>query len=145
MPYASKGKISLDPIEDGIEITAQQYAEALEALQAGLVVDIDHGRLVLAPPHQEVPAQPERPEAPQGPQTIFATRDYLKRFSMAEYAAARRAENIEVQWALDNMIAAQYIDIEDPETAAGLDLMVAEGIISADKRDELLRPVAVMG
>lgn len=76
----------------------------------------------------------------EGEQTIFGTRDYLKRFTMAEYAAARRAESVEVQWALDNMIAAQYIDIEDPETVAGLDLMVSHGVLTAGRRDELLSP-----
>lgn len=83
----------------------------------------------------------EEPEVPMPPAHIFVPRDFLRRFSMAEYAAARRSESIEVQWALDNMIAAQYIDIEDPETIAGLDLMVAAGVITPGKRDELLTPV----
>lgn len=77
-------------------------------------------------------------------QKIFGSRDYLKRFTLAEYAAARRSENIEVQWALDNVIAAQYIDIEDPETVAGLDLMVSQGVISSTKRDELLTPISAI-
>lgn len=78
------------------------------------------------------------PTAP--PITRFAPRDFLRRFTMAEYAAARQSANIAVQWALDNLIGAQYVDITDPETIAGLDLMVAEGIISAEKRSDLLTP-----
>lgn len=74
------------------------------------------------------------------PKTVFSTREYLNRFTRAEYAAARTHANIDVQWALDNMISAQFIDIEDPDTIGGLDLMVAEGVITAQRRDELLTP-----
>ena len=35
MPYASDGQISQDPIEGGIEITEQQYAEAIEGMCEG--------------------------------------------------------------------------------------------------------------
>lgn len=74
--------------------------------------------------------------------TIFAPREYLKKLTMQEYAAARTHENIGVQWALDNLIGAQFVDINDPDTIAGLDLMVAEGVITPERRTELLTPEA---
>ena len=43
MPYAADNRISRDPIEGGIEITEQQYFEALAGLLEGLVVSIEDG------------------------------------------------------------------------------------------------------
>lgn len=89
------------------------------------------------------PAKMPEPEPYiEPPKTIFAAREFLAKFTMAEYAAARTHTNIGVQWALDNLIGAQFVDIEDPDTIAGLDLMVAEGVITPERRDELLTPQA---
>lgn len=76
---------------------------------------------------------------PVPPKTVFAPRDYLKRFTMAEYAAARSGP-VQVQYALDNLIGAQFVDLADPDVAAGLDAMVAAGIIDAARKTELLQP-----
>lgn len=43
MPYAHEGRISHDPIEGGVEITEQQYSEALVAILEGEEVTIDGG------------------------------------------------------------------------------------------------------
>jgi hypothetical protein len=137
MPYAANGIISRSPIEGGIEITEDQYQQALEGMLEGKVVSIDGGLRVESPPKPEPEPAPE-PE-PQ-PVTVFSARDYLKRFTRDEYAAARTSSNIDVQWMLDNLIAAQYVDINDPEVSAGLDLLVAEGIITKQRKAELLAP-----
>jgi hypothetical protein len=76
------------------------------------------------------------------PVTIFATREYLERFTDDEYAAARYSPNFLVQRALDSMIAAGWIDVADPAVAQGLDLMVAEGVIAAERKGPLLEPKA---
>lgn len=78
------------------------------------------------------------PEPPQ-PKTVFAPREYLRRFTMAEYTAARTG-SIEAQYALDNLIGAQFVDINDPDVAAGLDVMLTTGIIDAARKAELLAP-----
>lgn len=135
MPYAHNGTISQDPIDGGIEITQEQYQEALRGMSQGLVVTIDGGFNVGPPPAPEPEPTPE-PE----PITTLAPRDYLKRFTFDEYAAVR-AGSVEVQYSLDNLIAAQYVDLNDPEVAQGLDLMVAEGIISAERKEQLLEPL----
>ncbi|WP_152553670.1 hypothetical protein [Bordetella bronchiseptica] len=90
----------------------------------------------------EVPVAPGDlgPPIDEPPVTRFSARDYLKRFTMAEYAAARTSANVAVQWALDNLIGAQFVDLDDPEVAAGLDLMVSEGIITAERKTDLLAP-----
>ena len=85
-------------------------------------------------------AEPYVPPSP-APITRLSARDYLKRFTMSEYAAARSG-TIEVQYALDNLISAQYVDLDDPDVAAGLDVMVQEGIINESRKAELLSPPA---
>lgn len=62
MPYAANGTISTDAIEGGIEISDQQYAEAIGALMDGRTVSIENGfEIVDVPP----PAEPEMPEEPE--------------------------------------------------------------------------------
>ena len=79
------------------------------------------------------------PPAPPEPRTVLSSREYLSRFTMAEYAAVRTGP-VAVQYALDNLIGAQFVDLNDPDVSAGLDLMVAEGIITAERKTELLEP-----
>ncbi|QGA51057.1 hypothetical protein [Pseudomonas brassicacearum] len=55
MPFASNGKISRDPIDEGIEITEQQYAAALAGILEGKVVSIDGGLSVTLPPEPVAP------------------------------------------------------------------------------------------
>jgi len=75
------------------------------------------------------------------PQTVISTRVYLDRFTGAEYMAARTSSDVNVLRMLDSMLAAQSIDVTDPDVAAGLDLMVAQGIIAPARKAELLQPV----
>lgn len=58
MPYAANNQISQDPIEGGIEISDEQYAEALDGMMEGKVVSIDGGFSVAEPaiPEPEEPA-----------------------------------------------------------------------------------------
>lgn len=138
MPFAANGTISMEPLEGGIPITDAQYQAALEGIAEGLVVSVRDGTLhIEEPPEPEVPE--EQDQEPQ-PITIFAPRDYLNRFTDAEYQAARYSTNFRVQRTLDSMIAAGWIDVNDADVAAGLDLMVAEGVIEASRKAELLAP-----
>ncbi len=59
MPYAANGLISHDEIEGGIEITEDQYAEALAGMESGKVVTIEGGFKVDFPAAPETPVQPE--------------------------------------------------------------------------------------
>lgn len=53
MPYASENIVSTDPIEGGIEITEEQYSQALEAMCSGMVVTIVEGFAIIDPPIQQ--------------------------------------------------------------------------------------------
>lgn len=67
MPYATNGQISQASIEGGIEITAQQYAEALAGMMGGKLITIDGGFAVIDPPKPEEPEPLPEPEP--GPPT----------------------------------------------------------------------------
>lgn len=61
MPYAAEGRIGQDQIPGGIEISEEQYQQALEGMRDGLHVQIIGGEFFVGP----LPA-PE-PEQPPGP------------------------------------------------------------------------------
>lgn len=120
---------------DGVEVEDSIFEQfALSAAPEGKVRAAGPDGL---PVWVEAPEQP----APE-PVTIFSTREYLERFTDDEYAAARYSANFRVQRTLDSMIAAGWIDVADPAVSAGLDLMVAEGVIAAERKDQLLQPKA---
>lgn len=64
MPYAHNGQISQAPIEGGIEISEQQYQEALAGMLDGKEVTIDGGFLVDFPPEPEPTPEDAGPLVP---------------------------------------------------------------------------------
>jgi len=59
MPFAHNQRISESPIDGGIEITRQQYEDALVGMQSGLEVTITDGFKVALPPEPVAPVMPE--------------------------------------------------------------------------------------
>lgn len=137
MPYAANDQISHDPIPGGIEITEGQYAAALAGMLEGKVVSIEGGFSIALPPQPD----PE-PEIPAVPRTIFSVREFRQRFSLDEQMAIRAASFTDMHVGLiyDEFLAAQFIDVTDPQTAAGIDLYINKGLLQADRRDALLAP-----
>lgn len=74
--YATSGVISQQPIEGGIEISSEQYVEALEGIAQGLIVTIEGGFSVGPEPEPEKPA-PEPPTLEEHADTARAERDRL--------------------------------------------------------------------
>lgn len=141
MPYACNGGVSrADKSGDPawIKIDRDQYTAALAGMQAGKLVSIDGGFALIDPPAPETLPEPE-PEEPQ-PQTVMSSREYLMRFTNAEYAAVRASDSIDMLRAYDSLIAAQFVDLTDPAVGMGLDLMISLGIIDAARKAELLQP-----
>ncbi|MGX5660000.1 hypothetical protein ACWKWV_09800 [Castellaniella ginsengisoli] len=141
MPYATAGGVSRadksgDP--DWIEIDDGQYAQALSGMQSGKIVSIEDGFDLVDPPAPEEPPAPE-PE----PRMTLSSREYLMRFTNAEYAAVRSSDSIDLHRAYDSLIAAQFVDLTDPDVGMGLDLMIGAGIIDAARKAELLQPEPV--
>lgn len=142
MPYAKNGQISTEPIEGGIEITAEQYDEALAGMLAGRVVSVDEGFAVIDPPEPE----PQEP-TPPAPRTQFSVREFRQRFTLAEQVAIRAASmtNMEAGLVYDEFLSAQFIDVADEATAQGIDTYIRLGLLDASRRDELLAPAETQG
>ncbi len=103
------------------------------------------GDRIISVPETLKPAPEDwTPPAPEPqPITVFSSLDYLQKFTTDEYAAARNHANVSVQFGLDMLIAAQYVDLDDPRVAMTLDLLVTEGVVTPERRTELLTPQAV--
>lgn len=140
MPYARNNQISTELIENGIEITGQQYHEALAGMLAGKVVSIDGGFAVIDPPKEPEPDPIPEPE-PQ-PKTQFSVLDFRDRFTIAEQIAIRQAQltDMEVGLVYDAFISAQFIDVTDPRVAGGIDLYVSKGLLEPERKPTLLEP-----
>lgn len=65
---------------------------------------------------------------------------FRNRFTFAEKVALEDAAktDTEVKVLLDDQAAAQYIDLDRADTAAGLDLLVTKGLLTQQRRDEIL-------
>lgn len=62
--YATHGVISQQPIEGGIEISREQYLEALAGIAKGHIVTIEEGFAVGPKPEPEKPEPEPKPEPP---------------------------------------------------------------------------------
>jgi hypothetical protein len=61
MPYAIEGKISKSPIEGGVPISDEQYAEAKQATkQAGVLIKVHNGKMIIT-------SKPERQDGHKDP------------------------------------------------------------------------------
>ncbi len=102
-----------------------------------------YGDILTNVPETLVPGEAPPPSDPEPePIKVFSSLEYLQRFTTEEYAAARTHENVAVQFGLDMLIAAQYVDLADARVAMTLDLLVSEGVVTPERRTELLTPQA---
>lgn len=80
--------------------------------------------------------------------TRFSPREYIQRFTLEEQIAIRQAQfsDMEVGLVYDDFNRAPFIDLNDPEAAAGLDLYIAKGLLNPSRRDALLQaePTSVL-
>jgi len=72
------------------------------------------------------------------PAATWSTLDFLLRFTPEERAAARSSAIPEVQDFLDLLRAAGEVRSDHPLTQQGMGLLVMAGIITAERRDEIL-------
>lgn len=72
MYYAADGIVSTDPIEGGIEISFEQYAQAVEAKMNGDDIGIEGGFHIVPKPEPD-PAPEIDPEDPDAPYFLYKT------------------------------------------------------------------------
>lgn len=140
MPYATNGQISTAPIEGGIEITQQQYQDALAAMLEGKEVAIEDGQMVLRdpPPQEETHPEPEDPATPVYP--AFTALELLELFTEGEQLAVVSAtmSNAAIKLWYDKLLAASFITYEDPRTEAGLQALVDNGLLTPERKAEIV-------
>lgn len=124
-----------------IQITEQQFHEALEGMQSGKIVTIDGGFAVIDKPEPEPEPQPD-PELEPHYKTQFSVLEFRDRFTIEEQIAIRQAQitDMEVGLVYDNFQAVQFIDIEDPRVEQGIDLYIAKGLLAPERKAQLLEP-----
>lgn len=75
----------------------------------------------------------------------FTSLEYLDKFTEAEQIGVVTAAltDVEVKLFYDRLLAATYIDITDPRTEQGIDLLISKSLIPASKKTTLLTPEVV--
>lgn len=76
------------------------------------------------------------------PKTKFTSLEYLDRFTQAEQEliVAATGQNVQLKLFYDRLLAATFIDLEDPRTAAGIDALIAAGLLDSSRKSQLLQP-----
>lgn len=80
---------------------------------------------------------------PVPPKTVFTSLEFRDLFTINEQLAIRESQltDMEVGLVYDMMLSAQNIDISDPRTIQGMDLLVAKGLLTNQRRNEILQEV----
>lgn len=138
MPYAAENRVSTDPIPGGIEISDEQYQQAIGGMLEGKIVTIDGGFAVVDTPKLEDDPAPDVELPPQYPR--FTALEMLDQFTEAEQLAVVAATMTEpaIKLWYDRLIAATYVTYEDPRTEAGLQALVDAELITPQRKSEIV-------
>ena len=140
MPYATTGGVSRADMSGDpawIEITDEQYAQALAGMAAGKLVSIDGGFALVDPPEPEEPPAPE-PTPPGYPQ--FTALQMLDLFTEAEQLAVAQAamSNAAIKLWYDRLLAADYVTYEDPRVESGLQALVDAELLTPVRKVSII-------
>lgn len=74
--------------------------------------------------------------------TKFTSLEFLDRFTEEEQLAVVQATmtSAPVKLWYDRLLAASFVDLEDPRTEAGVDSLIDNELIDASRKAEILRP-----
>jgi hypothetical protein len=122
---------------DAIALSGEQHAALIAAQAAGQ-------RILPGPDGVPIAQDPPPPPAPPPIRCISALA-FRRRLSPARRAAitlaassAMEAGDASIQVWLDDLAAAQRVELDDAETAAGVTALLAAGLIDTAERDTLL-------
>ena len=79
---------------------------------------------------------------PPVPKTQFTSLEYLDRFTEAEHNAILDAAeaNKQIKKFYNRLLAATFIDLEDPRTERGIDALIGAGLVKAGRKTALMKP-----
>lgn len=127
------------PREPGVFIAPKNAVEGEPTIPAVELKDryLINGQWVYVDIEEGQP-QPETPVI----KTQFTSLEFLDRFTETEQlAVVSAAMSIpEIKLAYDKFIAATYIDLADPRTEAGIDVLIAADLIAPERKEALLQP-----
>lgn len=69
----------------------------------------------------------------------ITVQDFRSRFTDPELAAIATSPDVAVQTLLLKLLTRTHVDLRDPQTAAGVDLLVAKAGLAAHRKDEVLK------
>lgn len=74
--------------------------------------------------------------------TQFSSLEYLDRFTQIEQEAIVGAtySNVQIKLYYDRLLAATFIDLDDPRTEAGIDALIAAELLAPERKAALLEP-----
>ena len=136
MPYATNGGVSRADMSDDpawVEITDEQYAQALAGMQSGKIISIEDGFALVDPPEPHEPPLPE-PESPG--YLRFTALQMLDLFTEAEQLAVVQATMSvpEVKLWYDRLLAADFVTYEDPRVESGLQALVGAELLTVERK-----------
>ena len=96
----------------------------------------------IQPGHLYADGEFSAPVGEPPPRVRFSPREYIKRFTLQEQIAVRQAQltDMEVGLVYDDFNRAEFVNVEDPDVAAGIDLYIAKGLLAPERRAALLQP-----
>ena len=70
----------------------------------------------------------------------ISKREFLKRFTPAEYAAIKTAAavNATLDWYWQQFLLADFLTMTDPDTVSGIDMLEAAGLIATGRAAQIL-------
>ena len=139
MPYAAENRISQSPIEGGIEITEEQYQQALAALLEGLLVSIEGGFRIKEPPPPPDPEPLPDPE-PTPVTEVTAAQGGIALINAGLMPAVQAAVDdpetpAEVRWAWERATTWE-------RTSPALAYLADKAGISSEQMDDLFEAAA---
>jgi hypothetical protein len=80
-------------------------------------------------------------EIPDPPKpTVISAEEFLLRFTILEMVAIDKSDDVSVTMLKLRLQARQQIDLEGAELGPSLDLLVAKGYLTEDRKKEILTP-----
>lgn len=112
-----------------------KWIKAATSVEVGMVKQAD-GSFAFPEPAPE-----NAIEAPLTPATPLTKLAFMNRFTMEELAAIYTAAKTEVmvEVFMDKLKLAEYVDVTDPQTIAGLQALAASGLLTEARVQEILQ------
>lgn len=139
MPFARDGEISQSPLDGGVEITDQQYRDALAGMLAGKLVTITEGSFAVIDPPEPEP-EPEPAVPPVVPQSVSRFQ-IITGLALVGWITEQEAEDAAATGEIPAAVAAVISALPD-DTAKFVARMKWRTFHTAYRDDELVNALA---